>query len=344
MLVCRQVSSDGHNLGKENAVTMSFSLVDGTQKVANIVPFFSFKEHESYDSMESSGGWQVAARAMTDERVKERGIQFFLVADLKTLYITLGFKSANARDVCIYCRCSKERWAKCGVDRKCSPRYVVQEGVVQLSVLKPGDPGYKNEPLISAELFHGIIIDVMHLFLRVSDAIFSRAVTLMSKKGIVLFLEVCGVKESQLKDGGDTSLPKFSKLTVAKRKVMFQNVFTCDDVLRRCGISDAVGVAACSRAFLAYYDTLRATDVDSIDQKGSYFIALFCKVFKLAEVPNYVHMIVHTGLLTRIYGDLFHFQQQSAESLNSVMSRKFFGQTKCSTASAVVATNRDRFL
>ena len=325
---------------------MSFTLVDGTQRMKNVAAFFSFKEHESYKSYEASGGWDVAASAMQDARVKEKGIQFFLVADLKTLYIALGSKSANARDVCIYCSCLKDRWALCGVDGHCQARYSIENGVMKLPSLKQGDAGFKNQPLIQSELFHGIIIDVMHLFLRVSDAIFSRACLLMSKKGIELFLQICGVRESQLKDGGDTSLPKFSKLTVSKRRVMFQNVFTDSTVLRRCGVSHSNSelVEKCCDTFLAYYSALKLADVESIDSKSRKFIALFCKTFKVLEVPNYFHLTVHTGMLTSLYGNLFDFQQQSTESLNCVISRKFFGQTKCSTSDAIAAANRYRFL
>ena len=34
-------------------------------------------------------------------------MQYFLGADVKTLLLTLGYKSANARDNCIYCTCRK---------------------------------------------------------------------------------------------------------------------------------------------------------------------------------------------------------------------------------------------
>ena len=189
------MSSDGHNLAKENGVTMSFTLVDGTQAMKNIVPFFSFKEHESYESMKESGGWELVASTMMNEQVRERRIKFYFVADMKTMLITLGYKAANSRNACIFCKCSKERWALCGADNKCDFRGEIREsndGIV-LPKLKAGDPGFKNEPLISSELFDGVILDVMHLYLRVTDAIFSRAVAKMSKKGIQDFFSVCGI-------------------------------------------------------------------------------------------------------------------------------------------------------
>ena len=133
---------------------------------------------------------------------------------------------------------------------------------------------------------------------------------------------------------------------MSKRKVMFANVFTVSSVLRQCGVSggDAELVVQCYNAFLAYYEAVRAVSVDTIAVKGSRFIALFCRTFKVNEIPLYVHLITHTEILTKVYGNLFDFQQQSAESLNSVMSRRFFGQTACSAPDTVVAVNRHRFL
>ena len=170
-----KVSVDDHDPSRNvKAVTFSFSLVcePASQCSANIVPVLSIPGSEYYDLMVEARAWHLIESELVPEvLVGERLVQvdYFLCADLKSILLNLRYKSANARDVCIYRTC-KNRWELCCKDGKCRVRYVEKpNGSFHLPTLKPSDAGYKRPPLVNLGLYKFVITDILHAYLRITD-------------------------------------------------------------------------------------------------------------------------------------------------------------------------------
>ena len=337
---------DGHDIRRQSAVTISFSLVDGSQGMQKIVPFRSIKGQEKRETYEREAVWTDVEKVIRDVRLSH--VQFFFGADMKSLLMCLGFKAANAKDGCLFCTCLKDRWNLCCVDSKCVLRGKIEGGRWALSKLGPCDPGYKAAPLIDVTLFSGVVVDTLHMYFRITDAIFGRAIGLMTKDGREnVFLQLCddaGVKRFHVIDKCDTSIIKFSNLTRQKRRILIEKVFLRSE-LRKCGIGDlkARDIQEVCKRFSVVYE-LMAVGGSNLLLAIKRFTALFCSLFQVSSIPYYVHILAHTPLLISLYGNLHVFQQQSVENLNCHISRRYFSQTSCSTIDAVIAHNRHLFI
>ena len=313
--------------------------------MSKILPFRSFKGKETQENYAAEEVWDEVLAVMQDEQLSH--VKFFLCADMKSLLMVLGFKAANARDGCIFCMCRKDRWTLCCVDKKCVTRGKLSDGRWILPPLKRADPGFKCKPLVDSSMFFGMLVDTLHMFFRITDAIFGRVIGFMSEKGKDVFLELCdaaGIKRFYIVDKCETTVIKFSNLTKAKRSILLEKVFLKNE-LQRCGISLQRAETIqdlCDRFVLCM--NLMTVGGDELVRAIRGFTALFCKLFQLDSVPYYVHILAHTPLLISLYGDLTVFQQQSVENLNCKLSRKYFSQTSCSTSKAVIATNRSIFM
>lgn len=342
------MSSDGANMTiKKSAVSFSFTLVDGSQMGKNVAAFKSHMGQENRENLAKWNSWNDVQKVIEDPRLK--CVRFFLVADLKTLLLALGYKSANGRDVCFICSCDKSRWHMCTFDSKCSPRYSSSECESKLILppLKAGDPGYKAKPMIDVSVFHGVVFDTLHLFLRVTDQILGRACSSMSKQGITVFLRYCadmGIEDFNLRDPGETAIIKFTKLDKKSRTKMIDKIFRDVAVLKTCSLPQqkAESVARVCCVFMDAFEAL-STGIN-LEVKVKKFVASYCKCYQVNEISNYVHLLLHAPLLFSKYGDISKFQQQSVEKLNSVMSRRYFSQSAANIQQAVIANNRSLFL
>ena len=334
---------DGHNIAKNSAITGTLSLVDGTQKSSNIRTIFMVKGVESYDNLKENNVWFEIQQLMPNflDRAK-----FFFVADLKSLLQNLGFKAANAKDICIYCSCSKENWLRCGTS--CKPRYKRDaSGKYFLPKLKRTDPGYAREPLIESDKFEFVILDMLHLYLRVSDQILSRACSLMSSDGRAAFVEFCcknGANRFKLVGRGDFQDVKISCLTGPNRKRILPLLRDSNVVKNFCGVDDAVAIAKLVGLFLdlieLFDDDQAVVNCADMPLKVQKIVAMFCATFSVTHIPDYVHLMLHLPFLVSNFGNLKRFKQEGVERHNKFVERKYFAQTKCSTDAALKASNR----
>lgn len=267
------------------------------------------------------------------------------MADLKSLLMNLGMKGANASDICIYCECHKSRWHLCSVDDKCKPRYRSRNGKLVLPPLTSGKPGYAREPLLSTDLYEFVIIDILHLYLRVTDQILCYTCSLMDKSGQEQFVDFCckmGANRFKLRimDRDDSSSIKISSLTGPNRKKILPQF--CDKLALFLSTSD--DVKRVYNALSSFLDIMAMfdTDVDlgMLHQKVKKFVAYFCLLSKKVMVPDYVHLMLHLPFLVRNFGNIKRFQQQAVERNNKFVEKKYFSQTKCDVNQTLKAANR----
>jgi hypothetical protein len=100
-------------------------------------------------------------------------LEFFVGADLKFLAILYGINCANSLRPCIWCNCKKTDF--CKFNKKFSLTDT-SKGARTLSDAKRYGKrkngqkyGHKYEPLINFVNFHKVVVDLLHLLLRITD-------------------------------------------------------------------------------------------------------------------------------------------------------------------------------
>ncbi|XP_043202959.1 uncharacterized protein LOC122370995 [Amphibalanus amphitrite] len=349
-----KVSVDGHNPSRNiSAVTFSLSLVceRDTQSSKYIVPVISLPGAETYELVRDSSAWEQIERelnAVIDVGGRHVNVEYYLCADLKSILLYLGYKSANGRDVCIYCSCNKGRWGACCADGKCQARFrQAPDGSIALPALRPSDPGYKQPPLVDITRYKFVIIDILHLYLRVTDQLFVRCCNFMDKRQIGEFLAVCQhhkLSAFHLRD--ENGKLRFSNLDKSKREKMMEAVFLKEAVLRTLmPPSRADRVIAVVEKFQQVWKLINS-DAPNLEQLQASVVAFtkqFRKSFASDELPNYVHMMCHIPLLIEHFGSLRAFQQQRVEALNHAINVRVRSVTRpgaIQMQQAVQAVNR----
>jgi len=170
-----KLSGDGRNVGKcEKEVMMTFSLLNAG---FSSIPDHNFslaiwKGSENYDDFKTClNDLLNHLRKLSIEgyffKANHYPIEFFLSADWKFLAIVLGLTSASAHDgFCIWCFCQAFLRANLNMVwpiQRCMHKIVSDFE----SSGKSQDPGQKARPLFDFIPYHRIIIDPLHLFLRI---------------------------------------------------------------------------------------------------------------------------------------------------------------------------------
>ena len=278
---------------------------------------------------------------------KRMQVEYFLCADLKSLLLNMGYKSANARDVCVYCTCCKSRWELCCKDNKCCVRYVrISDGSYQLQNLRPSDAGFKRPPLVNMSLYKFVITDILHAYLRITDHLFVKSCNLMPPFKLAEFVDVCrhnGIKAFSIRD--ENGALRFSNLDKRNREKIMKTVFM-DRILHTLmpfnRVSDVVDAMT---SFVSMWELVSSPEpnVPAMKEAIVTFTRQFRKSFAVKEIPNYVHMLCHLPFLTEQFGPMRQFQQQGVEALNHTINKKVRSVTRPGASQmtqAVQAVNR----
>ena len=218
---------------------------------------------------------------------------------------------------------------------------------IRLPRLNPGDPGYKQPPLVNVDRYRFVMIDILHLFLCVTDQLFVRSCGFMAKRQVDEFLVLCRhhkVTSFNLRDENGTF--RFSNLCEAKRENMMSRIFMSKAVLYTLmPPSRADLVLAVMEKFAEGWEHINcdSPDLDKLHTSVVAFTRQFRKSFASDEVPNYVHLLCHVPLLVRHFGSLRAFQQQRVEALNHTINVKVRSVTRPGSTQmtqAVQAVNR----
>ena len=181
-----KLSGDGTNVGKHlHLVNITFTLLDdissGSFEGNHILVIA--KCEENYDSL---------SLALTDivnevEELQKSGIEvegvlyhadFYLGGDWKFLALITGINSASGCYACIWCKCPAEQWYDTSqtwsitdVNNGTSTRTV--EDTIKIAQLPQSKHnfGVQASPIFQTIPLHHVVINNLHLFLRVTDTL-----------------------------------------------------------------------------------------------------------------------------------------------------------------------------
>lgn len=104
-----------------------------------------------------------------------------MTSDLKALAIIYGLKQANANYPCIFCHNHKKSFSDIEkkdfiINRK------IADSIIFSKMKKISDSkGYSKTPLLQNIDFDFVVVDMLHLFLRISEKIFKSLIVLLNK-------------------------------------------------------------------------------------------------------------------------------------------------------------------
>ena len=102
-------------------------------------------------------------------------IQFYLAGDLKYLALVCGIENADAEHACVWCKCPKSKRAnmqiQCSIIDPIRRARTIEKIVEKCKLAKRNKNQYncKNPPLFPFIPIKQVVIDNLHLFLKMSD-------------------------------------------------------------------------------------------------------------------------------------------------------------------------------
>ena len=282
-----------------------------------------------------------------NERVLK--IQFFLGGDMKFLAIVCGLESATSEHSCIWCKCPKgQRW---NMDKAWSltdsakGARTVQEITEKSKLAKTSKNRYncRRAPLFPFIPVKRVVIDSLHLFLRVGDILINLLIrdirildgiesstssnnSTLSTKNTDVYVEFlnseCKIrfrwytnKESKKTTWRDLTGPEkvrlFTKIDISTLfpELTKRNELKVlwDDFYELIKI---IGKPEC--------------DIADFELRSKAWVKLFTTVYQNKDVTPYMHALaMHVPEFMKLYGSIMLFTQQGLEKLNDITTIHF---------------------
>jgi hypothetical protein len=374
-----KLGADGTNIGRNlKLLNFTFTLINEGQKSKGASGNYTLGifeiESENYASVTECFKEIIEEIANLNTIIvqeTELKIVYYYAGDWKMLANSLGIQGANSRYPCVWCKCAKENfydttqtWSISDTKRGARTH---QEQAAILAHPKPKEIitfGYIRVPIFKDIIpLSRYMIDMLHLFLRISDTLFNLLVKdcsladsfdmgAISKFDVSLYKhmnslqhflnEKCNVKFSFY------WVQETKKLTwrdlVGPEKVrLFENL--CLSQI----IPDHEKFAQLDRIWRVFYEILQdvkevKVTPEELKKRTSEWLELFLTVYAKSTVTPYMHAFVfHLHEFVRLYRDINAFNCQGLEKLNDISTGQYFKSTnKGATALHQMLKKRNR--
>ena len=201
----------------------------------------------------------------------EYEIVYYLAGDYKFLLEVLGLAAAHSTYSCIYCTKPKTKYHDCSVIGQ--TRTI--EDIIQNSN-KPDSSktkfGCKREPIFKAIPLDRVLIDTLHMFLRITDRLIEQLVRdcetadkLQRQKctpnmdALAKMYEECGLHGVSFFASGNSDVKKPRDLTGPEMLKLYNNLDKIEEILIKCGRrsrDDVSKVISVWREFYSIYNLI----------------------------------------------------------------------------------------
>ena len=298
-------------------------------------------------------------------------IVFYQGGDWKMLANSLGIKCANSKYPCVWCKCPKEEFWNLNkeysiYDRKLGARSHEE----QLAILQHPDQdkiqtyGYSKTPIFKDIIpISRYIIDMLHLFLRITDTLFN-----------LLIKDCCLADNFDMNNISKFDLSKYKHMNSLqhylneKCNVHFKFLWTYDN--KKLTWRDLVGPEkirfidnldlkqifpdhekfdSLSKIWSEFWDILKlvkTVEIESFELKKRThkWLELFLTVYSKATITPYMHAFVyHLHEFVFLFKDVNAFNCQGLEKLNDMTTGQYFkGTNKSVSAIHQILNKRNR--
>lgn len=171
-----KLSGDGTKVSRSlHVINFTFTLVDtpaATSVAGNHTIAIKLANHENLASGLAGIAKEISSFKSIQVCGKEYTLEYFLGGDLKFLALVCGVNAANGTYSCVWCKCpAGDRWDMTNPGHsQIQPEEQGQSVKLKLSK-KPASKCLSciNIPIFKAIPIDHVIIDTLHLFLRVAD-------------------------------------------------------------------------------------------------------------------------------------------------------------------------------
>ena len=282
-------------------------------------------------------------------------ICFYLGGDWKFLASICGLDAANSTFACIWCLCPKQD--RYSLEKQWSIRDVEKgartvESIIASSKLPKRSTQKHNcshEPLFPTIPIHHVIIDNLHLFLRVMDTLINLLIlelrrqdgieraTLQSlnrttAKNVAAYESFLNnecqipfqfyISDSKTLKWRDLTGPeKYRLLRKIQLPLLFPNIPMVETLQEIW--NEFSKLNACIRS-----DSLTTETISAFESDAQQWLKKFLSVYQTKHVTPYIHALVaHVPEFLRIHRTIAPFTQQGLEKLNDQMTRFYFGSS-----------------
>lgn len=350
-----KLSGDGTNVGHLHILNFTFSLPDfkyGQAAKGNFSLGAFEINSESYDELNSCfTELNPMLKNIKSFKIGEQtfNIKFYLAGDLKFLANMLGINQANSNLPCIWCKCPKTNcdsleWSIS--DLKKGARSHEESEIRRVYKNVPNKLGYIKSPIFDFIPFENVIIELMHLNLRITDKfteyiideitaldIFESQIIYESHtdsrikdsiniyKYITFLTEICKIRNCFHLKGGKIvfrDLRGQEKLNVFSLINLVELFPTMSDVINKNNV-----VNNFHNIYIGIRDNILS--FQEIKEKTAKFFIDYTETFMVTTITPYIHCFVcHMHEFRKLHGNFNLFNQQGLEKLNDITTEQVF--------------------
>jgi len=287
-------------------------------------------------------------------------IEYYLGGDWKFLATVTGIDSASCMYACIWCKCSaNDRW---DMDKQWSisdPSHGARtiEENMQLASRPRSKKQYNvtHKPLFPSIPLTNVVIDNLHLFLRVSDVLFNRLVIELKRHDSLekvkklssfdpmkyhhldafqKFVTSLGIPSFRFYVSQNSKLLKCRSLTGPEKLRLFRNI-SIANVLPKLAAEEVLRIQVLWTELVEINqylskppEDITSSDIDKYAKLCRQWVVKFTDVYHTEAVTPYIHaMSQHAGEFVRIHGSLLPFTQHGLEKYNDITTKDYFRST-----------------
>ena len=359
-----KLSGDGTCVGRNlHVLNFTFTLVNQTQasSVAGHHTIAILELCEHYDEL-ATGLQDIAKEVSELQEIEVDGkpyaLRYYLGGDWKFLALTCGLNAANADYSCIWCKChSKDRWnmqLKWSLSDTSKGARTIEE--IKTLSKKPAKQQYgcKRLPLFESIPIARVIIDTLHLFLRIGDLLINLLILDLRRQDGVEKGKLDKFDKSKqthlaayeqfLNDSCRISFCwniKDSKLTwrdlTGPEKIRLFNSIHIPDLFP--SLPNKNKIQQLWLTFIHWINYLKRDDcnADEIETGAKQWVRDFCSIYQTKHVTPYAHAFaMHVPEFVRTHGNISKFCRQGLEKLNDVTTLHYLRGTNHKKREALV--------
>ena len=365
-----KISGDGTKIGKRiNVVNITYTIINEknvamSEKGNYLLAVLKVKE--SYENL--SEGLSDLIKEIEQTKTVKLGdisyqLEYFLGGDWKFLASVCGIGGANADFACIWCTCPKEKrhdikktWSILDPD----------SGARTLEKIKTNAKSHKynciNTPLFSFIPLNHVVIDTLHLYLRISDNLIELLIRQLKicdnihvEKKKIFTDNFCRMKYKHMAEyekflqslgipfqffvGKASKHLEYRDLTGPEKVKLFKHI-NIANLLPNCPEGDVAPTQQLWNDFSSIISDLKQDvkleDVGMFKLKVTNWMKLFLHIYQTKDVTPYMHAFFpHVHEFLSLYGNIEYFSQQGLEKYNDLTSKNFFRSTNHRGVSAI---------
>ena len=360
--MCVKLTGDGTKIGKHlHVVNFGFTLLDEGDKAyspAGNHCLAIFKEPESYQSLKNCLK-DIISEVNALSTIKVNGVTFeivyYLGGDWKFLAIATGIDSASSTFACIWCKCpaldrhsSTQRWSM--LDPNQGAR-TIEENIALAGSRSKQRYNVSNVPLFTNIPLTRVVVDNLHMFLRVADTLIdllihdlrqldnvNRSMKVQNLEGLThistfqCIVQSMGIPGYTFWIGRESKKLKWRTLTGPEKLILFRNI-NIPEMFPE--VENGAAIQSLWKELLDINQLLstRPEDVTpytscEFETRSKAFVDQFVEIYPAKFVTPYMHcMMMHVSEFMTLHGAIIPFTQQGLEKYNDLMTKDYFRST-----------------